>query len=212
MTDVAGDMDAVYKRAEKKFSSIEAQAEWLKSFGGKHGGSSYEKGAVEVGDELESAIELRDKSKDAGDITTLNDYASEAKKLKYGKDIALDPINKKIKEFEKEEVEIQEISTEIREEISDVSRETLTKQRARESEIDEEIQGLQEAADAGEISQSTVDSEERTKKEDLRRELQRDNEAILKKKQKFETILRETEDPRKRKNAKRNLKKLSSRL
>lgn len=82
MTDVMEAMDDAYKRAERKFSSIDKQLEWLGGFGAIGGLNTYEKGALQAYEELNAAKELKDKVGGAS-IFTIDKLEEDAKDIRF---------------------------------------------------------------------------------------------------------------------------------
>lgn len=100
-------MEAVFERAERQFSTIDQQIGWLSSFKDKPG-NAYEKDAVKVAEQLETAVELTNRAESANSLSVLKSLSSEANNLKFGKDEPLSTINDRIRVLEGEAEEAKQ--------------------------------------------------------------------------------------------------------
>lgn len=80
MTDVSADMEDVYRRAEKRYSTIERQIQWLGSFSA---GGSYADGAITVAENLAEAQGIRQKASSSKNVEVLEGLMSDAEDITF---------------------------------------------------------------------------------------------------------------------------------
>lgn len=101
-------MEAIFERAERKFTNIQQQLGWLSSFKDRPG-NAYEKDAVLVAEDLQRGINISEEAKTSRSIRRLGTLSEEAGGLKFNKDEPLGTINERIRVLEGEAEELANV-------------------------------------------------------------------------------------------------------
>jgi hypothetical protein len=149
-----GYMEEIFERAERQFSSVNAQLAWLSSFERpERGANEYTMAGVAARDELLSYVKIKDDVRMAT-LNNIYDLEKDAREISFGnlRDDALGSVNEKIRQLEGDE-----------------------RERQREVEFEEEREAEKESrrfgaryALADEWRQATSDAEREAIEEELR--------------------------------------------